>query len=182
MCSSDLCGFCHDMERVMRSRYTAAQMLSVVGRMATYAADNTSACGIKSLIHCDATTPGRAQPQSVAQPPEALSAPGSEAKVMADYLASLNLSGGRTTWSFPFKPLPRPKGKGTRAIVTVYSVPRQPTLIHDMTVDHKGQAWWGDSGHAYIGRLDPKTGTFKEYAAPQHWPDPQPGKIGRAHV
>lgn len=169
------CGFCHDMERVMRTRYTGTQFLPVIARMATYAADNTSACGTRSLIHCDATTPGRAQVQSVAQPPEALSVPGSDAKAIADYLASVNLSGGRSTWAFPLKPMPRPKGRGTRAIVTVYSIPRQPTLIHDMTVDHKGQAWWGDSGWGYIGRLDPKTGAFKEWQAPQHWPEAKPG-------
>jgi len=169
------CGFCHDMGRVMRTRYTAEQFAKVIGRMATYAADNTSACGTKSTIHCDATTSGRVQVQSVAQPPEALSAPGSDTRTIAEYLASTNLSGGRTTWSYALKPLPRPKGKGTRAIVTVYPIPRQPTLIHDITVDHKGQVWWGDSGWGYLGRLDPKAGTFKEWQAPQHWPDPRPG-------
>lgn len=42
------CGFCHDMERVMRTRYTGTQFLSVIARMATYAADNTSACGTRA--------------------------------------------------------------------------------------------------------------------------------------
>ncbi len=169
------CGFCHDMGRVMRTRYTAEQFVSVIGRMSTYAADNTSACGSKSLVVCDATTAGRVQIQSVARPPEEMAVPGSDARRIADYLASTNLSGGRTTWSYPLKPLPRPRGRATRAIVTVYPVPRQPTLIHDMTVDERGQVWYGDSGWGYLGRLDPKTGAFKEYQAPQHWPDPRPG-------
>ncbi len=169
------CGFCHDMGRVMRTRYTADQFLSVIGRMSTYAADNTSACGTRSAIHCDATTPGRVQVQSVARPPEELAVPGSEARRLAEYLAAHNLSGGRATWTYPLRPLPRPKGRATRAIVTVYPVPRQPSLIHDMTVDAQGRAWWGDSGWGYLGRLDPKTGTFATWEAPQHWPEPRPG-------
>jgi streptogramin lyase len=168
------CGFCHEMERVMRTRYTAEQFLPVITRMATYAADNTSACGVRSSTYCDATTSGRVQIQSVARPPETLASTTPETRALAEYLASVNLSGGRTTWSFPLKPLPRPKGRATRAIVTVFPIPRQPTLIHDITVDLGGNVWYGDSGWGYLGKLD-TTGGFSEYRAPQHWPDPAPG-------
>ncbi len=37
------CGFCHDMERIARTTYTAERFLPVIQRMATYAPDNTSA-------------------------------------------------------------------------------------------------------------------------------------------
>src|SRR5262249_52532443 len=47
------CGFCHDMERVLRSTYTAQQFLPVIKRMAGYAPDNTSGCGIASTLICD---------------------------------------------------------------------------------------------------------------------------------
>ena len=166
------CGFCHEMERVMRSRHTADQFLSVIARMSTYAADNSSACGTRSALECDATTSGRVQVQRKQQPVETLSADDRE---LAQYLASVNLSGGRTTWDFPLKPMPRPKGRGTRAVVTVFPVPRQPSVIHDLAVDQQGNVWWGDSGWGYLGKFEPKTGTFSEIKAPQHWPDPEPG-------
>ncbi len=164
------CGFCHDMERVMRSRYTADQFLPVMGRMSTYAADNSSACGVGSARHCDTKTLGRVQVQSAAQVPT-----DERSKALAAYLASVNLSGGRTTWNFPLTPMPRPKGKATRAIVTVFPIPRQPSVIHDLTVDRQGQVWYGDSGWGYLGKLEPKTGKFREYETPQSWPDPRPG-------
>lgn len=169
------CGFCHDMGRIMRSRHTAEQFASVIARMATYAPDNTSACGTASRLRCDSTTSGRVQLLSTAVAPEQLTDNDWQARALAEYLASVNLSGGRSTWSFPLRPLPRPKGRATRAIVTVYPVPRQPTLIHDLTVDGKGNVWYGDSGWPYLGKFEPKTGSFREYPAPQHWFDPMPG-------
>ena len=167
------CGFCHDMTRVMRTRYTADDFMRVIARMGTYAPDNSSACGTKSVVRCDATTSGRVQIQGVARPPESMSP---AQRSLAEYLASVNLSGGRTTWAFPLKPLPRPKGRATRAIVTVYPIPRQPSLIHDHTVDQQGNVWYGDSGWGYLGKLEPRTGTFREFKAPQTWPDPPEGR------
>jgi streptogramin lyase len=164
------CGFCHDMERIMRTHYTADEFLTVMGRMATYAADNSSACGTGSEVSCDPKTGGRVQVQSEARP-----AQGPQNKAIAEYLASINLSGGRTLWNFPLKPMPRPRGRATRAIVTVFPVPRQPSVIHDLTVDRQGNVWYGDSGWGYLGKLEPATGTFHEYQAPQSWPDPRPG-------
>ena len=35
-------------------------------------------------------------------------------------------------------------------------------------VDWKGNVWYGDSGWGYLGKLEPKTGRFREYEAP--WP------------
>ncbi|MEQ1895783.1 MAG: hydrolase [Vicinamibacterales bacterium] len=169
------CGFCHEMERVMRSRYTADQWLPVIQRMSTYAADNSSACGTGSTLTCDAKTMGRVQFSSKPAPMETLSYGGADAKALARYLASVNLSGGRKTWDFPLKAMPRPKGKATRVIVTVYPSPRQPSVIHDLDVDAKGHVWYGDSGWGYLGMLDPATGMFREYLAPNTWPDPQPG-------
>jgi len=166
------CGFCHDMERVMRTRYTAEQFMPVISRMNTYAADNSSACGPGDSLRCDAKTAGRAQAQRLAAPSEGLSYGGADARELAEYLSSVNLSGGRKTWNFPLKALPRPKGKATRAIVTVFPIPRQPSVIHDLTVDWNGDVWYGDSGWGYLGKLEPKTATFKEYEAPQRWADP----------
>lgn len=91
------CGFCHDMERVNRTRYTAEEFLSVIQRMNTYALDNSSACGTGSAVYCDGRTPGRFQVSAKPAPLDGLSFWGADARELAQYLASVNLSGGRTT-------------------------------------------------------------------------------------
>src|SRR5262249_20749862 len=85
------------------------------------------------------------------------------------------LSGGKTTWNYPLEAMPRPKGRATRVIVTVFPIPRQPSVVHDLAVDMKGNVWYGDSGWGYLGKFDPKTTQFSEYEAPNMWPDPAPG-------
>jgi streptogramin lyase len=162
------CGFCHDMERIMRSRYTAEQFLSVIRRMNTYAVDNTSACGTGSQFSCTTNPPGRAQVSALPEPLDEVSYWGADARELARYLASVNLSGGRSTWPYALKAMSRPSSKASRAVVTVFPVPRQPTVVHDLDVDSKGHVWYGDSGWGYLTRLDPKTGTFTEYAAPKN--------------
>src|SRR5436305_12519604 len=53
---------------------------------------------------------------------------------LADYLSTINVSGdGR--WSYPLKVLPRPKGKGTRVVITEYDLPRETIQPHDVVVD-----------------------------------------------
>jgi virginiamycin B lyase len=162
------CGFCHDMTRTMRSRYTAEQMLSVISRMNTYAVDNSSGCGIGSQVVCDSRTPGRFQGSSQPAPPEKTRYWFADAQALAHYLASVNLSGGRQTWDFPLKAMPRPSAKASTAIVTVFPVPRQPSVIHDLDVDSKGNVWYGDSGWSYLTKFDPKAGKFTEYGAQQY--------------
>lgn len=161
------CGFCHEMERTLRSRYTAEQMLSVIQRMNTYGPDNTAACGPGSVFVCDGTTLGRVQLWSSPWVRDG-SWWGADAKELAQYLASVNLSGGQSTWAYPLKAMPRPRGKASRAVVTVYPIPRQPSVIHDLDVDSKGNVWYGDSGWGYLSKFDPKTGTFSEYPAPKN--------------
>ena len=155
------CGFCHTMEKVARSTYTAEEWVPVIQRMSLYDPDRTS--GVKG---------GRAQKQRPGKP--GFDAMGNSLnewrgwpiEKIARHLAALNLSGGKTTWSYPLKTMPRPKGRATRAIVTVYPIPRQPSVIHDLSVDSKGNVWYGNSGWDYLGMLDPKTGTFREWPLP----------------
>ena len=172
------CGFCHDMEPITRSRYTAEQFLSVIRRMNTYAPDNSSACGVGSTVSCEMRPPGRFQVSSTPAPLEELSYWGADAGELANYLASINLSGGKTTWDYPLKAMPRPSGRTSDAVVTVYPIPRQPSLIHDLDADSQGNVWYGDSGWGYLGKLDPKTVTFTEYPAPQR----RSARAGRAPV
>src|SRR5688572_7554553 len=162
------CGFCHNMEKVMRTRYTAQQWVPVIKRMASYDADHTTGHG-KGLVQM--LVAGRPGFDGYGNPDDTWwEYPMTD---MAAYLETVNLSGGKSTWSFDFKTLPRPKGRGTRAIVTVFPIPRQPSVIHDVNIDSKGNAWYGNSAWNYIGKLDPKTGEFSE------WPLPPVTKLGR---
>jgi streptogramin lyase len=51
-------------------------------------------------------------------------------------------------------------------IITQYDMPRKDTVPHDMDVDSKGTPWYTDQSRYFLGKLDPKTATFKEYALP----------------
>jgi virginiamycin B lyase len=169
------CGFCHDLERITRSNYTADQFMLVIQRMQTYAADNSSGCGTGSAVYCDVKTLGRLQVNANPQPLDGLNYNGADAKALAQYLSSINLSGGKTAWDYSLQTQPRPKGKATNAIVTVFPSPRQPSVIHDLDVDSKGNVWFGDNGWGYLTKLDPKTGKFTEFQAPNTRPEPAAG-------
>jgi streptogramin lyase len=68
------------------------------------------------------------------------------------------------------KALPRPKGKGTRVIVTTYDLPRPEALPHDATVASDGMVWYADFGSQYVGMLDPRSAKVVEYAVPVEKP------------
>jgi len=170
------CGTCHDLERVTRSSYTADQFILVMRRMSTYDGDNTSGCGTGGAFSCDVQTRGRIQGGGPLPPLDKFSWGGGDAHAIAEYLSSINLEGDKAIWNYPLKATPRPKGRATHVIVTVFPIPRQPSVIHDLTVDAKGNVWYGDSGWGYLGKFDPKTGKFSEYEAPNIWSDPRPGR------
>ncbi|WP_321390537.1 carboxypeptidase regulatory-like domain-containing protein [Emcibacter sp.] len=156
------CAFCHTLERVARSEYDDVEFMEVIQRMLTYETDHSSA--------------ERIQVVSSPAPLEGLQWFGRDATVIAKYLSTINLSGDRTSWAYELKTLPRPTGEATRATVTVFPIPRQPSVIHDLDVDSKGNVWYGNTGWDYIGMLDPKTGNFKEWPAPNFLPEtPAPG-------
>src|SRR5262249_5488736 len=87
-------------------------------------------------------------------------------KTTAEYFSSINLS-KTSTWEYPFRTLPRPKGKATRVIVTEYDLPRPDSSPHDAVVAPDGTVWYGDFVDNYIGKLNPRTGEVKEYPVPQ---------------
>src|SRR5207248_4712422 len=90
---------------------------------------------------------------------------------VAKYLSSINLS-SRDAFEFPLKTLPRPKGKGTQVIYTVYDLPRKDAAPHDAAIDAEGNVWYSDFTSQFIGKLDPKTGKAVEYAIPVSRPAP----------
>ena len=73
----------------------------------------------------------------------------------------------RDTFEFPLKTLPRPKGKATQVIYTVYELPRPDASPHDTVFDRQGNLWYSDFNSQFIGKLDLKTGKVVDYVVPQ---------------
>ena len=65
------------------------------------------------------------------------------------------------------KTLPRPKGKATEVIYTVYELPRPDASPHDTVFDAQGNLWYSDFNSQFIGKLDLKTGKVVDYVVPQ---------------
>ncbi len=139
------CMSCHTFERIARSRHDAKAMYEVLQRMATYAINTTPERRQK-----------RANPRKFDEP---------TFRRLAAYLASINLSKG-TTWSYPLKTLPRPRGRATRVLVTEYDLPRRTIAPHDVVTDAAGIAWYSNFLENTLGRLDPRTGAHTEFTWP----------------
>ena len=161
------CAYCHTFKRIMHSKLSAEQLDKAMHRMQEYYPDGTAVSDDNR---------GRAQQEltyggSLGNPtkPRVESneeGPSYWGKEISEYLASVNLSGGRTTWDFEFKTLPRPTGKSTRVIITEWDMPRRDTVSHDSIVDSKGQLWYGDESRQFVSKLDPQTNTITEYPLP----------------
>lgn len=156
------CTYCHSLERIVKSRYDAEGMVNVIHRMQKYYPDGSMA-GTEGR--------GRAQFGSAAaqaaaeQNPMWGFVPGVKKTDLAEYIATINRSGGR---SLPtdLQTLPRPTGKGTQVIITQYDQPRRDTVSHDMDVDSQGRPWYTDQSRPFLGMLDPATKTFTEWDLP----------------
>ena len=157
------CTYCHSLERVIKSKHNTDQFVQVIHRMSKYYFDGSMA-GTEGR--------GRAQFDSKAAQANAEKnpnwgfSPGVKKTDLAAYLSTINMGGGRSL-PVDLKTLPRPKGKGTRVIITQYDMPRKDTVPHDMDVDHLGNPWYTDQSRPYLGMFNPKTGTFSEYEMPK---------------
>jgi streptogramin lyase len=140
------CMSCHTLERVLRSKFTADEFVGVLRRMQGYANNSTTQ-------HPQLRVAERELSEK-------------RARDLADYVASLNLSGGRETWAFPLKALPRPRGRATKVIVTEYALPRRTIAPHDVRPDADGIVWYSNFVEPFIGRLDPRTGAHEEFRYP----------------
>jgi streptogramin lyase len=143
------CVNCHTLERVMFSRFDADEMTKVAQRMGAHA--NNS-----STLH-----PWFGEETDYLRTPDP-----EKPSAVGTYLSSINLS-AKDTFDFPLKALPRPKGKATQVIYTVYDLPRFDASPHDVVFDAQGNAWYSDFNSQFIGKIDLKTGKTTEYKVPQ---------------
>jgi virginiamycin B lyase len=144
------CMSCHTFERIVRSTYDADAFVPVLKRMAQYA-NNTTQARVQSRV-------------------AARDVNDESVRKLAAYLATVNLSRG-TTWSYALQTLPRPKGRATHVVITEYDLPRKTIAPHDVRIVRDGQnsaghVWYSDFVENFLGELDPKTGTLREYPIP----------------
>jgi len=143
------CVNCHSLQKVLFSRFSADEMGHVVQRMTRHT--NNS-----SLLH-----PWMRPAEDFPPRP-----PSSAQIATGKFLSSINLS-SKDTFEFPLKTLPRPTGKATQVIYTVYELPRPDASPHDEVFDGQGNLWYSDFNSQFIGKLDLKTGKVVEYTVPQ---------------
>jgi streptogramin lyase len=156
-----MCVGCHTLQRVLTSNHDAAEFQQVFLRMSRYSPGSTP-------THPQPLLPGPRGERPVVT--------GDAAKAAAEFLASVTLGNSEAT-EYPFKTLPRPKGRSTKVIVTEYDLPRKNALPHDVIVDSDGQVWYSDFGSQFVGVMDPKTGATKDIAIPVIRPEQPKGGL-----
>jgi virginiamycin B lyase len=139
------CEYCHTLQTVVRSHYTAAEWPAVLKRMQGWLPPSTQELPI----------PNRFAPNK--GPVDAVE--------FGTYLASINLS-GRDKWPFELHAFPRPSGKNARVIITEYDLPRANSYPHDAAVAPDGRIWYDDFQQPYFGVLDPRSGQTREWKIP----------------
>jgi streptogramin lyase len=147
------CMSCHTFQRIVRSTYDAEEFFPVLKRMAQYA-NNTTQARVQMRVaerdvHDDLV------------------------RKLASYLVTINLSKAPKTeqaspprWPYKLQTLPRPKGRATHIVITEYELPRKTIAPHDVRTDTQGNVWYSNFVENFLGELDPKTGTNREYAIP----------------
>jgi len=156
------CIGCHTLERVMRSTHTTDDFMHVLPRMQAYV--NQSIPAAPQLRRAERLMEERGDQRVQVY------------RALADYLSQINQSRG--TWAYALKALPRPKGKGTRAVITEYDLPRETIQPHDVVVDADGVAWYSSFGEQNLGKLDPRSGKVTEFPILLHKPGFPTGTLG----
>jgi virginiamycin B lyase len=146
------CIQCHTLQFIVQSHHDAGEFLKVIERMGTYANQAFPLHPQKRLAERVLDLHGEARDRVRRQ--------------QAEFLSTINLS-SRATWPYQLRTLPRPKGSGTRVIITEYDLPRKTIEPHDAIVDSQGMVWYSNFGEQNLGRLDPRTGQVTEYPVPE---------------
>jgi len=152
------CGGCHSFSRVLKSSHTADEFKAIIVRMRNHTPSANDAHPENLPFH---------------------QGPQPRDGELASYLASINLS-SKSKWDFEFKPYPRLKGASTRVIITEYDLPRPDGEPHDAFMDSEGMIWYADFVSPFVGRLNPRTGEFKEWPLPLIHQGIAPGSLGVA--
>jgi virginiamycin B lyase len=146
------CIQCHTLQLIVRSQHDPDEFMQVLERMGTYANQAFPLHPQKRLA--DRLLEARGEQRQ------------RNREAQAQYLSTLNLSAG-SPWPYALKSLPRPKGRGTRMIITEYDLPRRTIEPHDAILDPDGMVWYSNFGEQNLGKLDPKTGKVTEYPVPE---------------
>ncbi len=150
------CVGCHTLERIMRSKHTTDDFMTVVmPRMQGYV--NQSIPQHPQLRRGERRMEERGDQRVQIY------------RTAAEFWASVNL-GTKPQWDFKLSSFPRPADRATRVIYTEYDLGRETIEPHDVIVDADGIAWYSSFGEQFLGRLDPKTGEVKEFKIPEHKP------------
>ena len=147
------CAYCHTWQRIMRSSHSADEFVELITRMQKYYTDG-------SAVSTDHRGRGQIGPPDQVAAADTNPMWGREPfgipkKELGEYLSTVNLSGGKTTWAYELKTLPRPKGKATRVIITQYDMPRPDTVAHDLDLDSSGTIWYTDESRMFFGKMNP---------------------------
>ncbi len=161
------CTYCHSVERILKTKYTAEQLIPVITRMTRYFEDGSAVPS--GTGRAKATLKEKDRLKGLEQQKNWF---GRVSKTdMAELIAAANLSGGKASFPYELKVLPRPTGIATKAIVTTWEIPRKDAVAHDSVVDSKGRVWYNEENSWVVGMLDPKTNTIAEYEAKSTEPD-----------
>jgi len=148
------CATCHTLMRPLFSSYTKDQLKKdLIPRMADMASQAMPGLVQKRLVQRD----------------QARTFGGLDR--LANFISTVNLSSS-TDHNFELKPLPRPKGKATKVIITAYDLPRKTMQPHDSVPGDDGYVWLSNFGENEISKLDPKTGKVTEFKYEQTRPGP----------
>jgi len=172
------CTYCHSLERIVKSKHGAEQFVPVIARMARYFEDGSAVAS--------GTGRGKGTLKEKERLEAADKSPNWFANVgkveLANYLATVNMSGGRTEFPYARKTLPRPSGIATQAIVTTWEIPRKDAVAHDAAVDSKGRVWYNEENSWVVGVVDPKTNTVTEYTVEPAETERTPGIAGSRDI
>jgi virginiamycin B lyase len=157
------CIQCHTLQLIVRSQHDPDEFMQVLERMGSYANQAFPLHPQKRLADRMLEARGEQRQRNRQE--------------QAQYLSKVNLSAG-TPWPYDLKTLPRPKGRGTRMIITEYDLPRRTIEPHDAILDSEGMVWYSNFGEQDLGKLDPKTGKVTEYPVPELKPGSPKGALG----
>jgi streptogramin lyase/mono/diheme cytochrome c family protein len=133
------CSGCHSWNQIFRSHYDEKGWRLVVDRM----------------MHFTGT--------AIAVRNRAITDPDPEFDIMVKFLTRVR---GPESKDAPLRVFPRPRGQATHVIVTEFEMPRQLLALHDAALDNDGGIWYTSHKTRYVGKMDPKTGIFKDYMLP----------------